>query len=109
MSWITVAAVRDLLPGKVLRVDPDDPEVYPIAVYNVNGTYFATDDTCTHGAASLGDEGYLDGTTIECGLHGGSFDVTSGAATGLPCTIALHRYATKVEDDVVYVSTDPTA
>ena len=67
MTWIVVAPVRDLLPGEMRRVDPDDAE--PITVYNVNGTYYATEDTCSHGGASLGEEGYLDGPKIECGLH----------------------------------------
>jgi len=107
MSWIEVAAVRDLLPGEMRRVESED--IDPIAVYNVNGAYYATEDTCTHGAASLADEGYLDKSTIECGLHGGSFDVETGAPTGLPCTIPLKRFATKVEDDVVFVSAEPSA
>lgn len=107
MTWIEVCAVRDLLPGEMRRVESDDFD--PIAVYNVNGTYYATADTCTHGAASLADEGYLDKTTIECGLHGGTFDVTTGEATGLPCTIPLKRFATKVDGDVVFVTAEPAA
>jgi p-cumate 2,3-dioxygenase ferredoxin component len=105
MSWLYVSAVRELLPGEMRRVDTD--EFDPIAVYNVNGTYYATEDTCSHGAASLVEDGYLDQASIECGMHMGTFDVTTGEPTGMPCTIPLKRFATKVEDDVVYVSTEP--
>ena len=45
-----------------------------LAVYNLGGTFFATDDECTHGAASLAD-GILDGDIIECTLHFGAFNM----------------------------------
>jgi nitrite reductase/ring-hydroxylating ferredoxin subunit len=45
-----------------------------LAVYNIDGAYYVTDDECTHAAASLAD-GMLDGDVIECCMHMGSFHV----------------------------------
>ena len=73
-----------------------------IALYAVDGEYFATADLCTHGAASLAD-GYLDGELIECPLHQGTFNVKTGAAVGAPCTIAVITYPVKLEDGLLHV------
>ena len=62
-----------------------------VAVYNLAGEYFATDDVCTHGMVSL-SEGEVDGAEIVCPLHGGAFDIRTGKATQAPCRIALKTY-----------------
>jgi nitrite reductase/ring-hydroxylating ferredoxin subunit len=48
-----------------------------VSIYNIDGTFFATSDICTHSFALL-SEGYLEGHMIECPLHGGQFDVRTG-------------------------------
>ncbi len=73
-----------------------------IALYAVDGDYYATADLCTHGAASLAD-GYLDGELIECPLHQGTFNVKTGAAVGAPCTVAVRTYPVKLQDGVLHV------
>jgi len=49
----------------------------PIAVYNLCGQFFATDDTCTHGDASL-SEGEIEEGEIYCPFHDGAFDIRTG-------------------------------
>ena len=89
----------DLAPGEVRRIEhPDGPA---IAVYNVDGAFFATDDNCTHGLSSLA-EGTLDGDIIECDAHFGCFNVKTGKATEAPCTIDLRTYAVEVRGDDVF-------
>jgi naphthalene 1,2-dioxygenase system ferredoxin subunit len=93
-------------------VPPSDLEQYgvaqaivggtKIALYAVDGEYYATADLCTHGAASLAD-GYLDGELIECPLHQGTFNVKTGAAVGAPCTVAIRTFPVKVEDGLLHV------
>jgi nitrite reductase/ring-hydroxylating ferredoxin subunit len=73
-----------------------------IAIYNLGGEYHATDAYCTHGHALL-TEGYIDGTTVECPMHGGMFDITSGAPTGAPCTTALATYPVRVDGDTLAI------
>ena len=53
-----------------------------IAIYNLDGNFFATDDICTHAYASLAD-GYIEDDVIECPLHGGSFEIKTGETMGL--------------------------
>lgn len=74
-----------------------------IALFRVDGEVYATQDTCTHGHASLA-EGYLDGDRIECPLHQGTFNVRTGEVTSAPCTQALKTYAVEVRDGVVHVA-----
>ncbi|GGE98934.1 ferredoxin [Aliidongia dinghuensis] len=79
-----------------------------IAVYAVDGTYFATSDICTHGQAFLSD-GYLDGHLIECPLHQGLFDVRTGAPAGAPCTQPVRSFPVKVEDGFVHIQVEEPA
>lgn len=91
--------VDDLADGENIRVESEPP----IAVYRVDGEFFATADSCSHERWSLGEEGELDGHEVLCTLHMARFDVRSGAALCFPATIGLRRYDTEVEDDIVYV------
>lgn len=73
-----------------------------VALYRVEDEYFATSVLCTHGQASLAD-GYLEGFTIECPLHQGSFDVRTGQPTGAPCTVPVRAFPVKIEDGIILV------
>jgi hypothetical protein len=53
---------------------------------------------CTHGEASLAAEGIITGKTVECTFHFGTFDVTTGEPTGMPCEIALKTYPVTIVD-----------
>ena len=79
-----------------------------LAVYNVDGTFYATDDECTHGAASL-SEGVLDGDVVECPLHFGAFHIPTGKPVAAPCSIPLRTYKTEIVDDTVLVVLDEAA
>jgi nitrite reductase/ring-hydroxylating ferredoxin subunit len=79
-----------------------------IAVYNVGGEFYATDNECTHGAASLAD-GILEDDIIECTLHFGAFNVKTGEAVQAPCFTALRTYKVVVQDGQVMVDLDKTA
>lgn len=76
------------------------------AAFNLGGEFYVTDDTCTHGFASL-SEGIVAGDIVECPWHGGSFDIRSGAAVDQPCTVPLNTYRTLVEDGAVWIWIDP--
>lgn len=73
-----------------------------VALYLVDGNYFATSDICTHGAANLSD-GELVDDVIECPLHQGMFNVKTGEAVRMPCTIAVATYPVKLEDGYLHV------
>lgn len=77
-----------------------------IALYNVEGTIHATANVCTHAFALLSD-GWLEGDTVECPLHGGRFDVVTGKAMGDPVDCDLRVFPVEIEDGVVRVFITP--
>src|SRR5688500_12993114 len=98
MTSRAVTAVRagDIKPGDLRRCDV---EGVPIAIANVDGRFFAVDDTCTHQQCSLADEGTLEGTVITCGCHGAQCDVMTGAVLAPPAVEPLQAYRLHVEGD----------
>jgi nitrite reductase/ring-hydroxylating ferredoxin subunit len=101
-NQILVCKTSDLAPGEMKRVEHADQG---LAVYNVDGTFYVTSDRCTHGLSNL-SEGVLMGTEIECAMHFGTFDVTTGEPTGSPCSIALRTYKVEMRGDEVLVEVD---
>jgi p-cumate 2,3-dioxygenase ferredoxin subunit len=77
----------------------------PVAVYRVDGAFYATDDTCSHGQASLTDEGMLLDHKIICGWHGGAFDVRTGEPLDLPCMDPIRAYAVRERDGELFLET----
>jgi nitrite reductase/ring-hydroxylating ferredoxin subunit len=73
-----------------------------LAVYNIDGAFYVTDDECTHAAASLAD-GMLDGDVIECCMHMGSFHVPTGKVMQPPCEVPLRTYRVVLEGDDILV------
>jgi nitrite reductase/ring-hydroxylating ferredoxin subunit len=73
-SWVKVANVNEVTPGKMKHVEVNDRE---IAVANVDGKFYAIDDRCGHTSARLSSGG-LRGPIVTCPLHGAQFDVTTG-------------------------------
>ena len=71
-------------------------------MYNVDSTFYVTDDACTHGPGLL-SEGLLEGDVIECNFHQGRFNVRSGEVVLPPCMIPVRAYHTVVEDGVVHI------
>lgn len=98
-GWVRVAAADEVEDEDALQVEVQG---HKIAVYNVDGTYYATDDLCTHEQASLAD-GFLDGTVIECPLHQGTFCIKTGKALSPPVETPVNTYDVKVEDGEIYV------
>lgn len=82
------------------------PNGHKVAIYNVDGDFYVTDDLCTHGQSSLSDEGMLEGRIIECSWHFGAFDVTTGEAVQMPCRDPLRTWPVTVVDGGVYVEAD---
>jgi nitrite reductase/ring-hydroxylating ferredoxin subunit len=95
------------------EVGPETAKAYEVgdkrlAVYNLGGEFFVTDDECTHASASLAD-GILEDGIIECTLHFGAFDVKTGAVKAPPCSIALRTYKVILQGDDVCVDLDRDA
>lgn len=98
------AGPADAVPeDDVIAVVLDGREV---ALYEVDGEFYATDNICTHGQARLCD-GFLENGEIECPLHQGRFDVRTGKALCAPVTEDIRAYAVKLEEGRVLVNLGP--
>ncbi len=97
--WVEAFAADALEPDDADKIEYDGK---CIAIFNLEGEYFATGGICTHEHAFL-SEGYVDGGTVECPLHQGLFNIRTGQALSPPVTESLQTYKTKVEDGNVYV------
>jgi nitrite reductase/ring-hydroxylating ferredoxin subunit len=99
VAKIRVCKAEDLKPGMGLRVE-NDPE--PIAVFNVDGEFYVTDDLCTHGPGSL-SEGYIEDDVVECNFHNGQFNIRTGEVVSPPCMVAVKTYPVLVVDGKVTI------
>jgi naphthalene 1,2-dioxygenase system ferredoxin subunit len=99
LPWTDATAFDDVPDDDVTSVQLDGRD---IALYKVEGSVFATDNTCTHGHARLCD-GFLEGHEIECPLHQGKFDVRNGSPTCAPVTEALRCYPVRIQDGRVFL------
>ena len=93
------ANTADVPPGTMIHVVVEGRE---LAIYNIDGNYYATDDICTHRKARLSD-GYLDGRVVQCPLHFGKFDVITGQPLNPPCKIPVETYLVVVDADRLVV------
>nr|AKA86820.1 naphthalene dioxygenase ferredoxin [bacterium enrichment culture] len=98
-KWIDAVALSEIPEGDVLEVIIEGKD---LALYEVEGEIYATDNLCTHGAARLSD-GFLEGREIECPLHQGRFDVCTGKAPCAPLTEDVKTYPVKIEGQRVMV------
>ena len=99
-DFVTVANVNDVRKGKVKTFTVNG---HKIALCNVEGTFFATQDLCTHDQGPLG-EGELWDYNIECPRHGARFDVRTGRATALPAIRPIKTFPVRVEGDAIQVA-----
>ena len=104
-SRIRLCSVADVASGTALKVETDG---LAVAVFNLDGTFYVTDDACTHGPGSL-SEGFIDGDCVECNFHQGVFNIPTGAVVQPPCMVPVRTYPAIVEDGAVYIDYDPTA
>ena len=98
---VILCSADEVVEGEIRQAPlPDGSKV---ALYRVDGAIYATADTCTHGEASLSEEGIICGKIVECTFHFGTFDVTTGEPTGMPCEIPLKTYPVAVVDGKVQI------
>lgn len=99
MSKVLVGKAGDLQPGMAVRVVLDGT---PVAVFNVEGSFHAIGDTCSHEEASL-CEGFVDEDIVECPKHGAMFHIPTGENRSLPATKPVPVFRAVVEGDELYV------
>ncbi len=98
IDWIRVASTADCPPGSAVELVAGDRV---IAVFNVEGRYFALDGICPHQGGPLG-KGTLCGQVVTCPWHGWQFDVATGQHQ-VNQSLQHPRLPVKVEGDGVFV------
>ncbi len=98
-GFVKVAKTDEISPGHGKLVEAGGKK---IALFNVEGAFYAIDDTCTHVGGPL-SEGSLDGKEVTCPWHGAIYDVTSGEVLGPPAPQGVARYDVRVEGSDIEV------
>ncbi len=101
-EFLKVGRVDQVPPGGKFLADLDGRA---IAVFNVDGTFYAIDDACTHDGGPLA-EGQFAGCVIECPRHGARFDVRTGKALGFPAFEPVATLAVDVRDGEIFVESN---
>ena len=100
-NFVKVADTSDLKPGENKVVNVNGTEV---ALFNVDGEFFAISNTCLHRCGPLG-EGFLESDVVTCPWHGWKFNVKTGVSPVVP-TAKVQTYQVKVEGSDVFVAVD---
>jgi len=103
MEYVRVAAVDEVPPGGVTVASIGGRT---IAIFNVDGSFYAVDDTCTHEYASL-SQGPRSAEIVTCPKHGSRFNVRTGRVLSLPAAVPVSTYPVKVEAGQIYVLPEP--
>ena len=96
---VLLCSTDDVAVGGALKVEAAD---LTLAVFNVDGEFYVTDDTCTQGPGSL-SEGYITDDVVECDFHNGAFNIKTGEVVAPPCIIPLKTYPAIVEGGSVFI------
>lgn len=94
-----IGTVNDLAPGTAKVVEVNGHE---IALYNVDGKFYATSNLCPHQGGPLA-EGMMEGNTIICPWHAWVFDVTDGSSPVNP-RLKIPCYAVSVQGQDLYIN-----
>ncbi|UCF18356.1 MAG: non-heme iron oxygenase ferredoxin subunit [Gemmatimonadota bacterium] len=98
-KWVKVANCGEIAPGGMKVVEIDG---IPLAICNVEGTYYAVQDECTHETYPL-TEGTLEGHVLTCVLHGAQFDVRTGKVLQPPAYEPVRTYQIAVNGEEIFV------
>ena len=98
-EFVKVAKKSELAPGTSKRIEINNKE---IALFHIDGNFFAIDDMCPHRGGSL-SEGFVESGVVSCPWHGWQFQLESGECLTDP-GVCQTKYAVKVEGDDIFVS-----
>lgn len=98
MAFVKVAKAGEIKAGEGRTVDANGVAV---ALFNLEGNFYAIENTCPHRGGPLG-EGMLDGRNVICPWHGWQFDVTTGKSPFMP--VGVRTFEVKVEGGDVLVN-----
>jgi nitrite reductase/ring-hydroxylating ferredoxin subunit len=98
-GFTKVATTSELQPGMAKLVEVAGRK---IALFNVDGQFYALDNSCTHRGGPL-SEGEVDGESVTCPWHGASFDLRTGQALSPPAPKGVTSFKVQVEGSDIKV------
>lgn len=96
----------DVQPGCAKKIETGGCE---LAVFNIDGKHYATQNMCTHATASLAEGEVVNGDMVACPVHFGEFHIPTGQAMTFPCTVDLRTYKVIEEDGKIYADLEAEA
>ncbi len=99
VDFVSVATVDELKPGERMVVELGR---HWVAIFNVEGTYYAIEDVCTHDDGPLA-EGELKGCIIACPRHGATFDIRTGKVLSAPAMVDVKSYEVQIQGENIQV------
>jgi nitrite reductase/ring-hydroxylating ferredoxin subunit len=100
MTPIKLASTADLKPNQMKAVNANGT---PILLVNLNGSFYAIGNKCTHRGCALSN-GTLNGDTLKCACHGSVFNVKTGEVIGGPAKKPEPKYELQVSGDQILVN-----
>ena len=98
-QWKSIVSLDEVIDDDVIGVVIEGKE---LAIYNIDGKVYVTDNICTHGFARLSD-GFVEDGQVECPLHQGKFCIKTGKAMCAPLESDIQSYPARVEGNQVHV------
>ena len=98
-TMVDLAVTDEVAEGQAVKVETQG---LVLAVFQVEGDFYVTDDTCTHGPGSL-SEGCILGDMVECNFHNGAFNIRTGEVMEPPCMTPLKTYPVSVRDKQIFI------
>lgn len=99
-SFVKVAKVDDIPAGASRLVEVEDVRV---ALFNLDGVFYAIEDVCTHDGGPLVEGEIVDGCQVMCPRHGAHFDIRTGKAMSFPAFEATNTYAVRVDGGDIWI------
>jgi len=101
-EFVRVASANEIAPGQARLVNVRGKE---IALFNIEGTFFALGNACTHEEGPLA-EGEIEGHEVTCPWHGARFDVRTGEVLCAPAYEDVVRYNVRVTGSDIEVEVE---
>lgn len=101
-DFVKVAEIGEINEGESKQVEINTRK---IALFNIDGNYYATDDTCTHQKASI-SKGEIEGDVVSCPHHGARFNIKTGAVLSLPAMFPLKTYTVNIDGNDIKIVLD---
>jgi len=98
MAFLRAIKAAEVPPGTVRELQIDGKTV---ALANVEGKFYAIENTCLHRGGPLG-QGVLEGKTVTCPWHGWEYDIVTGKTVMNPA-VGVGCYAVEVRGEDVFV------